>query len=57
MIIGLRVPPKWLANPLWSTGTAVHRVRPRRGEMVEMLRPAEFVDHLEIVLPLLDRSH
>ena len=31
----------------------VHRVRPGRREVVEVLRPAEFVDGLEVVLPLL----
>ncbi len=31
----------------------VHGVRPRRGKMVEVLRAAELVDRLDIVLPLL----
>ena len=31
----------------------VHRVRPGGREVVEVLRPAELVDHLQVVLPLL----
>ena len=31
----------------------VHRVRPGGREVVEVLRPAELVDHLQFVLPLL----
>ncbi len=31
----------------------VHRVRPRGREMIEVLRPAELVDGLDVVLPLL----
>ena len=31
----------------------VHRVRPGGREVVEVLRPAEFVDRLDVVLPLL----